>query len=237
MLSQCILELREKAGYYTRTGIVPTLDATFTVAKSDVLVPDDLHEALREAFARLKTDQAACPDWHPKTNETVQDLLHPSMYPLIYGCSCFLEDEAVGVGDAVDRWAGKGDAIPRKIFGRSRLVSNKYQWLPANLEFTASGGVKFTSYINNLHPVKYRAIYGTIEKLVEKSLVLWDHCIGKYPECRPGRQEPRLLLENASYVCRRCTLANANECSQEWQPRQLGTPIVGTDGRPEGSEQ
>lgn len=216
---------------------MPTLDATFTVAKSDVLVPDDLHEALREAFAKLKTDQAACPDWHPKTNETVQNLVHPSMYPLIYGCSRFLEDEAVGVGDAVDRWAGKGDEIPRKFRSKSRFVSDKYQWLPANLEFTPSGGVKFTSYINNLHPVKYRDIYGTIEKLVEKSLVLWDHGISKYPECRPGRQEPRLLLENASYVCRRCTLANANKCAQGWYPRQVGSPIVETDARPEGSEQ
>ena len=50
------------------------------------------------------------------------------------------------------------------------------------------GGVKFTSYINNLHPTKYRDIYGTIEKLVEKSLPLWDHCLAEYRESRPGRQ-------------------------------------------------
>ncbi|KAK0742613.1 hypothetical protein B0T18DRAFT_167361 [Schizothecium vesticola] len=194
----CILELREKAEHFKRTGIVPTLDATFTVVKSDALIPGDLHEALRLAFAKLQADQAACPDWHPNTNEMVQVLVHPSMYPLVYGRSRFLEDEAVGIDDAVDRWAGKGEVIPRKYHVASRFCSTDHQWLPANLEFTAMGGVKFTSYINNLHPTKYRDIYGTIEKLVEKSLPLWDHCLAEYRETRPGRQEPRLRPGDAS---------------------------------------
>ncbi|KAK4031840.1 hypothetical protein C8A01DRAFT_41717 [Parachaetomium inaequale] len=38
-----ILELRHKAEYFERTNITPTLDANFNIAKSDVLVPPELH--------------------------------------------------------------------------------------------------------------------------------------------------------------------------------------------------
>ena len=82
--TQCIQELRSKAKYFEKSGIVPTLDATATVAKSDKLVSDDLHKALLKAFQILKTDQADSPDWHPNSNDRVQDLVHPSMYPLVY---------------------------------------------------------------------------------------------------------------------------------------------------------
>ncbi|KAK3899199.1 hypothetical protein C8A05DRAFT_37207 [Staphylotrichum tortipilum] len=218
----CILELRHKAEYFLRTGVTPTLDATFSIAKSDTLVAPELHEALREAFTRLKADQAANPDWHPNTNETVQDLVHPSMYPLVYGRSRFLPEELVGVQDAVDKWAGKGEAIPRRPewdqqldrqgrrgfysdtgIGGSGIDRNywstTYQWLPANLEFNDDGTVEFTSYINNLHPTKYLDIYVTIEKLLSTALPLWDQCITQYnsgTRLGPGRHKPRLHPEN-----------------------------------------
>lgn len=235
---QCILELRQKAEHFARTGITPTLDATFSVAKSDVLVPPELHMELREAFARLQADQASHPDWHPDTNGTVQDLVHPSMYPLVFGRSRFLPEEVVGVDDAVDKWAGKGEVIPRRpewgeeateadrqrrrgAYDQSyqfALDSNSsihksywstvYQWLPSNVEFTADGGVRFTSYINNLHPTKHRDVYTTLEKLIEKALPMWDQCLALYKnqgwakKCLfgAGRHEPRIVPENPECV-------------------------------------
>ncbi|KAK3904892.1 hypothetical protein C8A05DRAFT_13257 [Staphylotrichum tortipilum] len=193
----CILELRDKAEHFRRTGITPTLDASFTIAKSDTLVPRELHAALREAFARLQVDNSSRPDWHPWTNETVQDLVHPSMYPLVYGRSLFLPEEVVGVEDAVDQWAGKGEAIPRPVewdIGENKKEdpywSTNYQWLPANLKFTADGGVQFTSYINNLHPAKYADIYKTLGKLIEKALPMWDQCLC---HADTGRTRPRIV--------------------------------------------
>ena len=227
----CIQELRHKAEYFKRTQITPTLDATFSMAKSDTIVPESLRSSLREAFARLQSDQAVRPDWHPNTNETVQDLVHPSMYPLVYGRTPVLDDEVVGVEDAVDmdKWAGKGKVIPGRgentdldergaldkygwpLYKRDRggidsgavgadYWSETYQWLPANLEFTESGGVKFTSYINGLHPVKYRDIYRTVEKLVETSLPMWDQCLvrseGFGSIVGVGRHAPRMMPTN-----------------------------------------
>jgi hypothetical protein len=224
-----MLELRAKAEHFKRTGITPTLDATFSVAKSDGIVPPELHSALREAFTRLKADQASRPDWHPNSDEKVQDLVHPSMYPLVYGRSRFLPEEVVGVEDAVDKWAGKGEVIPRRAeWGeepeqrttRSRwhygggmgpggseihksYWSTIYQWLPANVKFTDNGGVKLSSYINNLHPTKYHDIYGTIETLIETALPMWDQCLAQYKSgtrIGAGRHAPRLQPDNPEYA-------------------------------------
>jgi hypothetical protein len=191
---KCIDELRSKAKHFGRTGIVPTLDAGASVAKSDTLVTTELHEALRAAFDKLKVDQEASPDWHPSSNEMVQDLLHPSMYPLVYGRTCAFQQECVGVEGAIALWAGKGTVVPKEdgdkaadrnnygygVGGGSippNYWSTIYQWLPANVALQPDGGVKFTSYINNLHPDKYPDIYRTIEKLVETSLPMWDQCL------------------------------------------------------------
>ncbi len=143
------------------------------------------------------------------------------MYPLVYGRSRFLPEEQVGVQDAVDKWAGKGEVIPKRpewdeqpdpndfasrmnmgIGGSGidrQFWSSTYQWLPANLQFNDDGTVKFTSYINNLHPTKYPDIYATIEKLINTALPLWDQCISQYNRgtlLGPGRHKPRVMPEN-----------------------------------------
>ncbi|KAF7853259.1 hypothetical protein EAF04_010761 [Stromatinia cepivora] len=205
----CIKELQSKAKHYEQTGIIPTLDACASIAKSDNLVSKDLHNSLRKAFDTLKSDQSSSLDWHPNSNDMVQDLVHPSMYPLVYGSSRVLKDEVVGVNDAIEKWVGKGDLIP---FGgvkyerkgsailsftgdKQQYWSETYQWLPANVAFQEDGTVKFTSYINNIHPTKYPEIYRTIEKLIETALPLWDQCLTvavNYEEKDgAGRVEPR----------------------------------------------
>jgi hypothetical protein len=209
---QCVQELRSKAKYFEQSGIIPSLDACASVAKSDTLVTSELHDSLREAFDKLKSDHAASPDWHPNSNSMVQDLVHPSLYPLVYGRSCGFREEQVGVADAIECWAGKGEVIAQQGLeettpqNRHRYTvggldvppeywSNQYQWLPANLAFQNDGSVKFTSYINNLHPTRYPDIYRTIEKLVETSIPMWDQCLRfavRYHEFEgAGRMETR----------------------------------------------
>src|SRR5690348_14560282 len=83
---QCIKELREKASHFEKTGLVHTLDSVGnTVVKSDTVVPSQLQNNLRTAFIQQSSDQESDVDWHPRSNEMVQDLVHPSMYPFIYG--------------------------------------------------------------------------------------------------------------------------------------------------------
>lgn len=199
-------ELRNKSKYYVETGIIPTLDASAAIVKSDVLVPVSLRAKLQEAFNQLKLDQKSNPNWHPNFNEQVLDLVHPSMYPLVYGRTMVLQDEVVGTTDAIDKWAGKGEPITKETnLPRFRahafllptsFWSDTYQWLPANVKFTEDGTVKFTSYINNLHPQKYPHIYRTIEKLIEAALPAWDQClplpIRRGTRIGAGRTRPRI---------------------------------------------
>jgi hypothetical protein len=142
----------------------------------------------------------------------VQDLVHPSMYPLVYGRSLVLREELVGVTDAIENWSGKGDVIEKDTWERSSqdrfrynvggsevppdFWSNTYQWLPSNVAFQEDGKVKFISYINNLHPVKYAELYRTIEELINTSLPMWDQCLAVVHDHREiqgaGRTECRM---------------------------------------------
>ncbi|KAL2034939.1 hypothetical protein VTO58DRAFT_100856 [Aureobasidium pullulans] len=41
------------------------------------------------------------------------------------------------------------------------------------------GDVRITSYVNNLHPIRSRALYGTIEKLISQSIEPWNQILIK----------------------------------------------------------
>ncbi|TLD17305.1 uncharacterized protein PgNI_01207 [Pyricularia grisea] len=206
----CIEELREKAKYFSETGIIPGLDFAASIAKSDTLVDDNLKLELRSAVQELKAHQASSPDWHPWSNDMVQDLVHPSLYPLVYGRSRVFEDEVVGVEDVVEKWAGKGEIIFAKKEEKKpntwdaehhleELWSDTYQWLPSNLSFQDDGSLRFTSYVNNLHPKRHAGIYRTLEKLIAKAVPLWEQCLvlkDDFPQGRvgicPGKRPARI---------------------------------------------
>jgi hypothetical protein len=189
------------------------------VVKSDRLVPADLGAKLKAAFQKLQSEQASSPDWHPGTNGMVQDLVHPSMYPLVFGETRVIREEVVAVTDAIPKWAGKGDVIEKpkpapenyqdynSAHGHSIPAgywSDTYQWLPANVAFQSDGSVKLTSYINNLHPEKHPEIYAAVEQLIETALPAWDQCLGTFSDRKKhgaGRTEPRFgVIGNPEYV-------------------------------------
>ncbi|KAI1826451.1 hypothetical protein F4861DRAFT_83373 [Xylaria intraflava] len=232
----CIQELQCKARYFAATGIVPTLDATATIAKSDVSIQPALVETLRKAFDTLKKDQAGSPDWHPGTDDKVLNLVHPSMYPLVYGTTKLFQEEVIGIADAIEKWAGKGTVIPKWVETNAHrgqplaYFSENYQWLPSNVAICDDGSVKFTSYINNLHPTKYPEIYGAIEKLAEKALPMWDQCLchmtGRVKRESAGRDTPRIPLPQDP--------SDENEENWDWTPVSC-EESVGSMG-PETSE-
>lgn len=97
----------------------------------------ELHDALHTAFDQLKLDQEAKPEWHHNSDSIVQDLVHPSMYPLVYGRF-----------RVIRTWAGKDTVIPTEVWNEERdavlsnigsgnvtpsFWSDTFQWLPANV--------------------------------------------------------------------------------------------------------
>ncbi|KAL9104295.1 MAG: hypothetical protein Q9163_000736 [Psora crenata] len=92
MVDWCIAELKYKAGVFNETNCIETLDGVW---KSDTIVPQDHKLSLQRAVASLEDIPETDKDWHPNTNEQVLDLVHPSLYPLVYGQSTILPKENV----------------------------------------------------------------------------------------------------------------------------------------------
>lgn len=51
--------------------------------------------------------------------------------------------------------------------------SANFKMLPCQVQFNVSGtDVHITSYINKLHPFRYRSLYGGIDKLISAAIKL-----------------------------------------------------------------
>ena len=116
----------------------------------------------------------------------------------------------MGVTDAVDKWSGKGEIVPktegdqltgpgRRAFPNGDYInrsywSQTYQWLPANLAFQDDGTVRFTSYINNLHPKKHPEIYRLVEKLIDTAMPAWERVISSTPIDESGNPQRRFAV-------------------------------------------
>ncbi|KAK8004506.1 hypothetical protein PG989_004225 [Apiospora arundinis] len=184
MFEVCLAELREKAALFEKTQMVSVLDAELTVVKSDCVVPVKLQQALLSAVRPLEDVPDNQKDWHPGSDEQVLDLVHPSLFPLVYGLSRVLPTGKVPL-DGCAKYTGRGETIVRDESPReldkggswSNDLSLKawgdFQWLPANIDITGSQA-KITSYINGLHPQKHKDLYGVLEQLVDKAIPLWS---------------------------------------------------------------
>ncbi|KAI3535659.1 hypothetical protein CABS01_15864 [Colletotrichum abscissum] len=188
MADACISELRKKAEVYEQTGLMPVYDYCTAVIKSDSILNPEFAKCIQDAVKPLEDVPSDCKDWHPNSNDQVLDLVHPSLWPLVYGSSKVLHDRTIGVDDALE-YCDMGTTIrqPTKAeatlspatswrsTSRNKVLSREFQWLPCDVDLDRiTGKAKIASYINNLHPVEQAHLYPIIEKLIEKSLPAWD---------------------------------------------------------------
>lgn len=162
---------------YEKIGLVPVMDYSAAAIKSDSIMTPDLMNALKKAVASLENIPDEHKDWHPGSNGQVLDIVHPSLWPLVYGKSRVLLDKWIGVDDALNH-CGMGSTIPehkrRKKEAAVLSQSHRFQWLPCDVAVSAEGKARIESYVNNLHPVHHAEMYPIIETFIEKSLPAWD---------------------------------------------------------------
>ncbi|KAL1404890.1 hypothetical protein Q8F55_008501 [Vanrija albida] len=251
MFDFALNELRDKAKIYKESGYVSVLDLAASVIKADgeAGVPEALRTRLIDAVRPLENVPNDEVDWHPGSNGLVRDIVHPSLFPLVYGKTRYLADREIKAADALQAW-GSGEVVPaletdadvkrrEKWFKqftakdnkakaaeagegapaaaeaeaeanadadadsdaastgsfnyerwqarraeeekakRARLWSSRFQWLPSEVDVSADGKATFASYINNLHPVEHKELYGVLEDLVTASLPLLDAAYGR----------------------------------------------------------
>lgn len=202
MADAVVAELRKKADIYEKTGLVPVLDYSACVVKSDKIIGEDqtLVDDLKKAVASLEDVPEDQKDWHPGSDEKVLDLVHPSLYPLVYGRSRVLNDRRINLENALEH-CGTGEVIPSQketFVERGSFLSKRFQWLPCDVNI-AGGKAEIDSYINNLHPTDHADLYPVIERFIEKSLPAWD-LIYRWPK---ERQYQRIVCTS---VCPRCKI-------------------------------
>ncbi|KAK2809590.1 hypothetical protein FQN50_003644 [Emmonsiellopsis sp. PD_5] len=202
-----VAELQLKTEGFQKTGMLKAYDAG--VVKSDTAIPESLKNELKAAIASLENVPEEQKDYHPHSNDQVLNLVHPSLFPVVYGRTHIVTDGILGIQDGLAK-AGTGELLPvppktttklqgiwgGRLFDTSSLLleypySQKFQWLPCDVEFTSSSPVddqansntnqshapnecKITSYINNLHPTSHATLYGIIERVISLALPLWN---------------------------------------------------------------
>ncbi|KAJ7910268.1 hypothetical protein B0H13DRAFT_2012690 [Mycena leptocephala] len=121
---------------------------------SDRLISTRVSDRLRAAVIELERVPDEMKDWHPGSNGQVLDLVHPSLYCIVYGRTSYadltrLEPPEYEALQIPDDW----------VRDRPVPVSDSFCWLPSDFSLVSP-------YINNLHPTKHKALYSVIETVL-----------------------------------------------------------------------
>ncbi len=154
-----------------RSGV--EVSAVDGVWHSDTLVDDELRSRLREAVRVLEQVPAAEQDWHPGSDGQVLDLVHPSLFCLVREVS----------GAPERAWQNPTDRYSRYEF------SERFQWLPTDVDVTNDGDVVFRSYVNNVHPDEHRDLAGVLPDLFARLRPLLENVLTDLRHPRPLRIE------------------------------------------------
>ncbi|KAG9121084.1 hypothetical protein FRC07_003102 [Ceratobasidium sp. 392] len=172
--------------------------------QADGLVPATLKAKLVAGVAKLEDVPDSEKDWHPRSNEMVLDLVHPSLYPIVYGRTLAYPE------DSSERDATKLKTIlppplpnpnPTSMWAReeSYHVSQKFQWPPTDFAVSeGSKSVKSVSYINNLHPDQLADLHTAVEGLIGAFVPLFERVLTD--SIPSNRVVPERTSNSYSYV-------------------------------------
>ena len=151
MVDWCFAELQFKAKIFqVNGGLVSVYNGD--VVKSDSAIPPDLQAALKAAVDPIEDVPDRLKDWHPGSDDLVLDLVHPSLFPLVYGRSKILKEGITTLDDCIER-CGEGETLPIRSDDSTservrverdiltiNLYSKKFQWLPCDVDISANNG-------------------------------------------------------------------------------------------------
>lgn len=154
-----------------RTGV--EVSAVDGVWQSDALVDDTLRSRLHKAVQVLEQVPEAELDWHPGSDGQVLDLVHPSLFCLVRG-----------VSDAPERaWRNPTNRYSKYEF------SERFQWLPTDVDVSDDGDAAFASYVNNVHPEHHHELAGVLPDLFARMVPLLENVLTDLRHPRPLRIE------------------------------------------------
>ncbi|KAJ7982958.1 hypothetical protein DFH06DRAFT_1440513, partial [Mycena polygramma] len=143
---------------------------------SDRLISNEVSDHLRAAVADLENVPEHLKDWHPGANGQVLDLVHPSLYCIVYGQTTYADLTPLEPPEYTPPKTRSWDDWDRTV-----PVSDEFCWLPSDFSVNATdGSVKLVSpYINNLHPTKHKALYPLIESVLSAFVPLFERVLSQ----------------------------------------------------------
>ncbi|EPQ56986.1 hypothetical protein GLOTRDRAFT_120376 [Gloeophyllum trabeum ATCC 11539] len=151
------------------------------VYQSYGLIPSELRAALLDGSRVLESVPDAEKDWHPGSNNQVLDLIHPSLHCFRIGKTLVRNPETgklyVPSFDEYMLMREDLDLGMYRIQGQRYSLSEQHQWLPTDFIISQTGEVNNVSYINNLHPDHFKPLYGTINSVLARFLLLWERVL------------------------------------------------------------
>ena len=130
------------------------------------MISTELLHQLFAAVAPLENVPDEQKDWHPGSNEQVLDLVHPSLFPIVYNRS-------------LRRLNGLGSTeVMKPPVNKFYAISQMFQWLPSDFAVSDQGEVTLLSpYINNVHPTHHAKLYDVLPKIVERAIPLFERVL------------------------------------------------------------
>ncbi|KIO21963.1 hypothetical protein M407DRAFT_28450 [Tulasnella calospora MUT 4182] len=166
------------------TGIQPSCHVR--VWESDELVSQDLRSRLKLAAAILENVPEEEKDWHPRSNNQVLDIVHPSLFCAVYGRTQY--------------WATSNGGRKLELLDdpdgdlEAWAYSEKFAWIPTDFQLGENGApATALDYVNNVHPKQHKDLITVIECLVGRFSLLWDKVLTDiHPDNNdrlPGREK------------------------------------------------
>ncbi|KAF7328869.1 hypothetical protein MVEN_02516600 [Mycena venus] len=139
---------------------------------SDGLIPDDVLDRLKFAVKVLEDIPDDKKDWHPGSNKQVLDLVHPSLYCVVY-------DRTHAYLPGKPRIATNFLPVPAPPLVTEFTTSLDFSWMPSDFTVDSDGSVKLVSpYINNLHPNLHQLLYPVIEEVLTAFIPMFERVLG-----------------------------------------------------------
>ncbi|KAG8963148.1 hypothetical protein FRC03_003349 [Tulasnella sp. 419] len=165
--------------------------------QSDSLVSDELREDLITEIAKLEDVPEDKKDWHPRSDGLVLDLVHPSLYCMVYGRTRDGDEVSRSPSDQQVATSHPPSCTPRRRRSIDPYaVSERFAWIPTDFDIAEGGANAMArSYINNLHP-QHDGLYRALQELVARFSHLFDHVL---TDLHPQNELRRRITESYDF--------------------------------------
>jgi len=157
------------------TGVEPS--GIEHVWKSDKLIDESLRGRFLNAVEDLR--ESLPKDYHPGSDGQVLNLIHPSLFCLVYGLSMDKDGKTIEQPPWLAQLVEKSNYYPPRPREHPMMYSHSYQWLPSEFLVGKEGNTKIASYINGLptHVKGGLGMYTTLGDIFKQTVPLFEQVL------------------------------------------------------------